>query len=436
MEGCKTGRLRVRLEGMVAGTSGGAPSNVSQLWRMDDFRKLLVGQAVSGLGDWMATVALMTVALEITGSSTAVGGVLVLRLAPAVVAGPVAGRISRRWDRRGTMLAMDAARIAIVAVLPLVRELWWVYLWAFMLEVAGLVFLPARDASIPDLVEEDDLPLANGLVLGSSYGTIPLGAGAFAAIHALTGSATIAFWIDAATFAVSFWMIRGISLQPSPAPEGAGPVGPGADDDVSFRRALRIPLVRSVGPIAFVVSVGLGALFSVGIIFVREVLGATDVEFAVLVALFGVGAGLGLAALHLLGVEPTMPAIRSMVVGQGVVVAGMSLSPTIGLAFVGAVLFGAATASTLATAMSLLQSRLPSVERTLAFTAFHVLIRAGIGAAAIGAGVAADLVDDVELPLVGSVAPARSILVSCGLLVVATGTAGWRLGTDVDLAAE
>ncbi len=41
------------------------------------------------------------------------------------------------------------------------------------------MFLPARDAGIPDLVGDDDLSRANGLVLGSSYGTIPFGAALF-----------------------------------------------------------------------------------------------------------------------------------------------------------------------------------------------------------------------------------------------------------------
>ena len=47
------------------------------------FRTLLVGQGVSALGDWMGTIAFMALALELTGSPTAVGGILTLRLLPA-----------------------------------------------------------------------------------------------------------------------------------------------------------------------------------------------------------------------------------------------------------------------------------------------------------------------------------------------------------------
>src|SRR5262245_37129681 len=160
--------------------------SVVALVRRPGYRDLLVGQGVSALGDWMGTVALMALVLQLTGSPIAVGGILTLRLLPAAIGGPLAARAAARWDRRKTMLAMDATRAVMIALVPLIRALWWVYLWGFLVEVASIVFLPARDASIPDLVESDDeLPLANGLILGTSYGSIPVGAALFAAVAAL-----------------------------------------------------------------------------------------------------------------------------------------------------------------------------------------------------------------------------------------------------------
>ena len=58
--------------------------------RRSGFRYLLVGQGVSALGDWMGTIAFMALALELTGSPTAVGGILTLRLLPAAIGGPLA----------------------------------------------------------------------------------------------------------------------------------------------------------------------------------------------------------------------------------------------------------------------------------------------------------------------------------------------------------
>ena len=95
---------------------------MSALWGQRDFRRLLVGQWLSALGDWTATVALVALALELSGSAAAVSGVLVLRLAPGVVAGPLAARVAGRWDRRRTMLAMDAVR----AVLACAGRAWMI----------------------------------------------------------------------------------------------------------------------------------------------------------------------------------------------------------------------------------------------------------------------------------------------------------------------
>ena len=84
--------------------------SVVALVRRPGYRDLLVGQGVSSLGDWMGTVALMALVLELTNSPIAVGGILTLRLLPAAIAGPLAARAALRWDRRRTMLAMDATR--------------------------------------------------------------------------------------------------------------------------------------------------------------------------------------------------------------------------------------------------------------------------------------------------------------------------------------
>jgi predicted MFS family arabinose efflux permease len=375
----------------------------------------------------MGTVALMALVLDLSGSSTAVAVILVLRLAPAALAGPLTARIIGRWNRRRTMLAMDAARVFIVAMIPLVRSLWWVYLWALLLETAGLAFLPARDAAVPDLAGEDDLPLANGLVLGSSYGTIPLGAGLFGLVSAVFGGhaagsrvALVAvFFVDALTFAASFLMIWRITeLSGRKGRSESGPSG----RQPSFVGALRLPLVRIVAPHTLLAALGLGSLFSLGIVFVRQVLGASNTQFGFLVALFGVGAAIGLAVIQWrrLGGPRVM---RLSLAVQGAVVAGMSLSPSTLFALGGAVAFGAATAATLTTAMSMLQTQLENEERVMAFSVFHVSIRAGLAVAAVAAGVAADLIGGVRWPGVGHLPPTRTILLLSGLLVLISAAA-------------
>ena len=399
-----------------------------QLLRRKGFRSLLIGQGVSALGDWMGTFALMVLVLHQSHSSAAVGGILVLRLIPAAVGGPLAARLAQRWDRRRTMLTMDLVRAGIVVVVPLISALWWAYLCAFMLELASLAFLPARDSSIPDLAG-DDLPVANGLVLASSYGTIPLGAAAFAVAAALTTvdigipaawreNFALAFWFDAATFLVSFAFVRRIVDLRGAARADDVATENGLAGPRTFTAALRIPLIRAVIPATLTAALGVGALFSLGVVFVRDLLGATDSQFGAMIALFGVGAAAGLGFLSWRRDADLLANVRTGVAAQGAVIALFSLAPSLAGAFIGALGFGASAAFTLAAGMSVLQSRLDGDERVLAFTVFHVVIRAGLSLAALGAGIAADVVEGVRWPIVGDLEPARLVLFCAGALVL------------------
>jgi len=393
--------------------------SVVALVRRPGYRDLLVGQGVSALGDWMGTVALMALVLQLTGSPIAVGGILTLRLLPAAIGGPLAARAAARWDRRKTMLAMDASRALMIALVPLIRALWWVYLWGFLVEVASIVFLPARDASIPDLVGDDDdqLPLANGLILGTSYGSIPLGAALFAAVAALpfeidSRPFALVFFIDAATFLVSFFCIARLNQL------GGGSSVVDGEERTRFVDAFRIPLVRAVMPAALSVALGLGALFSLGIVFVHDVLHATDAEFGVLIALFGVGAAVGLVVLQRMPHGDLLARTRFGVAYIGAVIAVFSVASQLWLAWFGAAAFGAGAAYALSAGMGAIQSRLDGHARVLAFAAFHVVLRVGLGISAIAAGVAGDLIADVKWPVVGTLEPSRLVLLCAGIVVV------------------
>lgn len=387
------------------------------------FRRLIVGQSVSSVGDWMATVALMILVLQLSGSATAVAGVLVLRLLPSLVAGPIAARAVARFGRRRVMLLTDAGRAACAFVLPLIEALWWVYLWAFLIEVGSIVFLPARDSSVPVLVGERRLDIANALVLGTSYGAIPIGAAAFGGIYGLTEHAglsgqlpfIIVFWINAATFLVSYAAIRGIPInetEDEPTAEGT-PTG-------GFLSGLRLPLVRGVLPAVACVALGLGALFSVGVAYVQDVLEASPAQFGLLIVAFGVGAAAGLATRRT-PVRGTseIDQMRAGAFLQGATVIAMSVVAIPILALGGAAVFGLAGTVTLVAAMSFVQSRLSGRERDQAFTAAHVTIRLALVFAAISAGAAADLAPTVDWGI--TLLPPQVVLIGSGGIVLLGG---------------
>ncbi len=396
----------------------------------------------------MGTFALMALVDHLSDSAAAVGGILAFRLIPAALGGTLAAKLVNRWDRRRTMITMDLLRAGMIAVVPFVQELWWVYLWAFALEAPSVVFLASRDSSVPDLVDESDLPLANAAMMGSSYGNIPIGAGLFAAFAALPlddgwlGSHPYAlvFWIDALTFGVSaFFIARALGELQSrePSPQAIPDRAAISDSEISIspsrlRDAWSVPLVRRVLPATAAAAVGLGALFSLGIKLVQEELEASDIEYGVLIVLFGAGAGIGLALTHRSRHVDLLVLTRRGALAMGALVALMSQSPTVWLTFLGAAGFGAGATVALTSGMSALQAQIPrEEERVLAFSAFHVVIRIGLGAAALGAGAIGDGLNGAGLP------GTRAVLLASGLLVLASAaTVRPILDVDVEKARE
>ncbi|MFC0041775.1 MFS transporter [Actinomadura rayongensis] len=408
-----------------------------ELLRLDGFRRLLAGQAVSSLGDWMGTLALMYFVLKLSGSTTAIGGVLVLRLFPSAIGAPLAARAVTRWNRRRVMMAADVIRAGMAVLLPIVPWLGWVFFWAFAMEVASLAFLPARDSSVPVLIGEKDDPdhpaagrlaLANGLVMGFYYVMVPLGAAAFGLIHLISGSAAwtghleyvAVFWVDAATYVVSFFAIRSLpDLGPDPAAVRAAEQE-AAKDGRSTRQgllaAMRIPIVREILLAVGIVALGLGSLFSLGVVFVREVLHAGPLGFGALVALFGIGFVVGLALLRR-RTDANLPAqMRIGIAGQGLVIIAMGLFASLIWGYLAALLFGMAATTALVSAITHLQDGLTGNVRDVALAAFHGTLRFGLAVAALITGAVADALKGGEYHLgpLGAVDPIQLVLIGSG----------------------
>ncbi|MGH9903465.1 MAG: MFS transporter, partial [Pyrinomonadaceae bacterium] len=83
------------------------------LARNADLRRLWLGQVVSEIGDWLNTIAVMALAIELAGpgrEGRAIAVYAIARHLPLFVFGPVAGVVVDRLDRRRVMIAADVAR--------------------------------------------------------------------------------------------------------------------------------------------------------------------------------------------------------------------------------------------------------------------------------------------------------------------------------------
>ncbi|MFD0888721.1 MFS transporter, partial [Streptosporangium algeriense] len=152
------------------------------------FRKLWTAMSVCSLGDWLNLIALTALAGNLTAGSGyriqsfAIGGVFVAKMLPAILLGPLAGAFADRFDRRLTMVTADVARFALVLSIPLVGNYQWIIIATFLVECVNLFWVPAKDATVPNLVPKERLEAANQLNLLVTYGTAPVAALLFAVL--------------------------------------------------------------------------------------------------------------------------------------------------------------------------------------------------------------------------------------------------------------
>ncbi len=201
------------------------------------FRRLWTALSLSSFGDWLGLLALTALAPRLAhdgyaAANVAIAGVFILRLAPAILVGPIAGVVADRLDRRLTMVICDVARFALFLSIPLVGTLTWLFVATFLIEVASLVWIPAKEATVPNLVPRERLEAANQLSLFTTYGSAPVAAVVFAGLALLTGildnalpeiaAVDLALYVNAATFLVSALTILRLTAIPArePLPEG------------------------------------------------------------------------------------------------------------------------------------------------------------------------------------------------------------------------
>ena len=190
------------------------------------FRRLWIATSLSSLGDWLSLVALAALASALAGPGaaaqySAVGGVWLSSLLPALILGPLAGAVADRMDRRLNMIIGDVLRAVLYLSIPLdlslhfVNTLTWVYVVQFVASCVSLFWTPAKDASIPNLVPPDKLEEANQYSLFTTFGTAPIAGLIFSLLSLVsralgnishyftTNPVNLALYFNAVTFVVS-----------------------------------------------------------------------------------------------------------------------------------------------------------------------------------------------------------------------------------------
>lgn len=286
--------------------------------RIRDFRNLWLGLSGSSLGDWLGLLAITAFANQqagqlsgVLGSTNsyqlhnfAISGVLFLRVIPALVMTPIAGYVADRLDRRWTLILGDFIRAALFFSMPLVDRLWWVFVATVLIESVSLVWGPAKDATVPNLVPPHRLEAANQLSLATTYGSALPAALLFTALTLATKGVHWSFgWfarspIDVALYfnALSFLASGIVIARLRTIPRGPASVEPESPLSVivgGWRYVTGTPLIRGlVFGIIGAFAAG-GVVIGLARTFVADLHGG-DPGYGVLFACVFLGLGIGM----------------------------------------------------------------------------------------------------------------------------------------------
>lgn len=144
-----------------------------------NYRATWFGQIVSEVGDHFNNVAVLSLAIADTHSGAVISGIMLSRAIPAVLAGPLAGILLDRFDRKKIMIASDLIRgfiaLGFIGAIKY-RETWVLYVLSAVLMLASPFFTSGRSAILPSIATESELHTANSLTQTTGWITLAVGA--------------------------------------------------------------------------------------------------------------------------------------------------------------------------------------------------------------------------------------------------------------------
>lgn len=122
------------------------------------YRHLFLAQVIALVGTGLATVALGLLAFDLAGAQAGavLGTALAIKMTAYIGVAPIAAAFAERLPRKAMLVSLDLVRALVALALPFVTEVWQVYVLIFILQSASAAFTPTFQATIPDILPDED----------------------------------------------------------------------------------------------------------------------------------------------------------------------------------------------------------------------------------------------------------------------------------------
>jgi len=297
------------------------------------FRNLWLGSAVSLFGDQFYLVALPWLVLQLTGSSLALGAILMTAAVPRAALMLAGGALTDRFSPRRVLMATATARtllVGAVAVLVWLKiiHLGHLYALSLLFGVADAFSFPAGSALMPTLVAPQQLPAANSVFASTAHLSGLLGPAPAGVVVKAWGIAQ-AFFLDALSF---LFVIAALWRIPEPAKLPASAAAARRPSMLhSIREGLRYvmndPTLRSLVLLIAALNFCVSGPVSVGLATMAKFRFASATAFGTLLSCFSGGALGGMLLAGLVKRPPRRGVLLvaiSFLMGLGLVTIGLS----------------------------------------------------------------------------------------------------------------
>ncbi|SFB54527.1 dTMP kinase [Amycolatopsis marina] len=420
------------------------------------FRRLWLVTGLCSSADWLTVLALAALASSTATSATGVNfalpGVLFANLLPGLLFAPIGGLLADRFDRRTVMAAADVVRFGLLLSIAFADTYWWIFAGTFLMQVATILWIPCKDAALPNLLRRpEQLPAATQVGLVMTYGlSVLVGGGLFVLV---TGAGTVlqlpaGFFgtnglVKAAIVLAALFYLGSAAMIVTRLPELSLHTTAASAPHTEEQRPPRLwemvrdgagyvwrtPLVRGLLLGMMGALAAGGAVVGAAQSYVLS-LGGGQAAFGLLLLAIFLGLITGLVGAPKLA--PKLPQERLF--GAAIIVAGtalvpMALSPHIVVSLVASVVVGAAAGATFLTGVTIIGSRVEDSMRGRVNAVYQAMLKVVLGCSVALSSLLVTMMQTRTMTLwrhTFSVDGTRPVILAGGLLAVLVGVLAYR----------
>ena len=359
-------------------------------------RRIALARLISITGGAAAYTALMFTVYEKTHSAEWLSAALLLTFGVNGFVSPFAGAIGDRFDRKRVMIVSDVLGAACFAAMAFARDPGWLLAFAFVSAVVETPFWVASGAAMPNLVAEERLSWANGLVsLGKNLG-ISVGPAIGGALLPILGAPSV-FGLNALSFVVSAVLVATVharfSREREEHHEHRGV-------RAGFRFIARDRVLRML-TLAYVVMIGGMGFVMVADVPLAERFGAGSIGFGLMITFWGVGSVAGSFAGRWLDERKEPRALFLGMLLVGFATAAIGVSPWFAPILAMTLFAGIGDSIAVVADQGIQQRRTPDVVRSRVMAAVEFVVMIAYAVALIFAGQVLRIVGPQHVYLIG-----------------------------------